>query len=270
VNGTIFNDSGRARYSHSTMSQSHSFTRDDDMATSRSHPPSLDPRPRGMSATSDSSPSLPTPDFGRTNSDQFTFSSANTLSSDIPHFLSRDYLVNGHSKVGSGSSVTPDTSISSRSHGGRPNTSRSLESGAFPRPSVESYDAGRSPLATGVHDQFDGPADIPPSSRPFSGMFHSAMPPDEIDGSRRSSRASSQDARGRRRSYNVLFLAASLFEFNISAKSEAGYPYLTYQAGELFDVVAEKGEIWLAKNQDDPSERVGWIWSKHFARLATD
>ena len=33
--------------------------------------------------------------------------------------------------------------------------------------------------------------------------------------------------------YNVLWLAASLFEFNIETKHEAGYPYLTYQAGEV-------------------------------------
>jgi len=94
--------------------------------------------------------------------------------------------------------------------------------------------------------------------------------PDDLDESRRSSRASSHD-RERSGGYNVLYLAASLFEFNISAtKTEAGYPYLTYQAGEIFDVIGEKGELWLAKNQDDPSNRVGWIWSKHFARLATD
>jgi hypothetical protein len=33
-------------------------------------------------------------------------------------------------------------------------------------------------------------------------------------------------------------------------------------------VIAEKGELWLAFNEDDPSERVGWLWSKHFAKLA--
>ena len=37
---------------------------------------------------------------------------------------------------------------------------------------------------------------------------------------------------------------------------------------QIFDVIAEKGELWLAKNQDDASEQVGWIWSKHFAKLA--
>lgn len=67
----------------------------------------------------------------------------------------------------------------------------------------------------------------------------------------------------------VLFLAASIYEFNIDrARREAGYPYLTYVAGEIFDVIAEKGELWLAINQDDPTRQVGWIWNKHFAKLA--
>ncbi|CAK7219204.1 hypothetical protein SCUCBS95973_003740 [Sporothrix curviconia] len=144
--------------------------------------------------------------------------------------------------------------------------------------------------------------------RRFSGLFHSAMPMDDAptptaasysvrgggggggssshylmadDASRLSSRASSRERAGTTSSnassttgggnasgYNVLWLAASLFEFNIETKHEAGYPYLTYQAGEIFDVIAEKGELWLAKNQDDPNDLVGWIWSKHFAKLA--
>ena len=66
----------------------------------------------------------------------------------------------------------------------------------------------------------------------------------------------------------VLFLAASIYEFNIDrARRESGYPYLTYVAGEIFDVVAEEGELWLARNQDDPSHQLGWIWNKHFAKL---
>lgn len=68
----------------------------------------------------------------------------------------------------------------------------------------------------------------------------------------------------------VLFLAASVYEFNIDrSRREAGYPYLTYVAGEIFDVIAEKGELWLARNQDDPTQQVGWIWNKHFAKLGT-
>ncbi|EDN09185.1 rho guanyl nucleotide exchange factor [Histoplasma capsulatum] len=67
----------------------------------------------------------------------------------------------------------------------------------------------------------------------------------------------------------ILFPVASLFEFNIDrARREAGYPYLTYVAGEIFDVIGEKGDLWLARNQDDPTRQVGWIWTKHFSKLA--
>jgi hypothetical protein len=72
--------------------------------------------------------------------------------------------------------------------------------------------------------------------RRLSGLFNSALPmPEGPDESARSSRASSRD-RGGNSGYNVLWLAASLFEFNIeTTKHEAGYPYLTYQAGEVSD-----------------------------------
>lgn len=66
----------------------------------------------------------------------------------------------------------------------------------------------------------------------------------------------------------VLFLAASLFEFNIDgSRREGGFPYLRYVPGEIFDVIGQKGELWLARNQDDPAGLVGWIWEKHFAKL---
>lgn len=101
-----------------------------------------------------------------------------------------------------------------------------------------------------------------PAAR-YSGFFSSAMPmsdnPQEATGSE--SNPTKQPA--------VLFLAASIYEFNIDrARREAGYPYLTYVAGEIFDVIAEKGELWLAKNQDDSTHQVGWIWNKHFAKLS--
>ena len=66
----------------------------------------------------------------------------------------------------------------------------------------------------------------------------------------------------------VLFTVASIYEFNIDrARSEAGWPYLTYTSGEIFDVIGEKGELWLSRNQDQP-EIVGWIWNKHFMKLS--
>ncbi|KAL2823752.1 hypothetical protein BDW59DRAFT_148274 [Aspergillus cavernicola] len=98
----------------------------------------------------------------------------------------------------------------------------------------------------------------------YSGFFSSAMP--MSDGP--------QENAGLEHSFTkeptVLFLAASIYEFNIDrARREAGYPYLTYVAGEIFDVIAEKGELWLARNQDDPTKQVGWIWNKHFAKLSS-
>lgn len=67
----------------------------------------------------------------------------------------------------------------------------------------------------------------------------------------------------------VMFVAASLFEFAIDrARKESGYPYLTYVQGEVFDVVAQKGELWLAKNQDDVRGHLGWIWEQHFVILS--
>ncbi|KAI9880068.1 MAG: hypothetical protein M1823_006771 [Watsoniomyces obsoletus] len=68
---------------------------------------------------------------------------------------------------------------------------------------------------------------------------------------------------------DVLFAAASVYEFNINgARQEGGIPYLTYVTGEIFDVIGERGELWLARNQDDPNRQVGWLWNKHFAKLA--
>ncbi|KAH0291364.1 hypothetical protein KCU62_g2875, partial [Aureobasidium sp. EXF-3399] len=100
----------------------------------------------------------------------------------------------------------------------------------------------------------------------FSGMFNSAMPMSDIPVS--PGPMSPQHAPI---DTPVMFVAASLFEFNIDrARREAGYPYLTYVEGEVFDVVAQKGELWLAKNQDDPTNSLGWIWEQHFVILSQE
>lgn len=104
-----------------------------------------------------------------------------------------------------------------------------------------------------------------PSQR-YSGMFSSAMPMADQTGS--SGPTSPKHAPDET---HVMFVAASLFEFNIDrARREAGYPYLTYVQGEVFDVVGQKGELWLAKNQDDATNSLGWIWEQHFVRLSQD
>lgn len=68
------------------------------------------------------------------------------------------------------------------------------------------------------------------------------------------------------REAKVMFLAVSLFEFNLdSVRREAGCPYLTYVGGDVFDVIGKMPDLWLAYNQDDSAHQVGWIWPKHFA-----
>ena len=123
---------------------------------------------------------------------------------------------------------------------GRPGTGRSFDSGhQFPRQSSESApqprrDSGSTFNSNNNNNNNNNNTSIHHNNhagegRRHSGLFHSALPPDSAtDDSRRSSRASSRDG------YAVLWLAASLFEFNIdTTKHEAGYPYLTYQAGEV-------------------------------------
>jgi hypothetical protein len=212
---------------------------------SKNRPPTLGSRSRGLSVNSDYSPSLPTPDFARGPGGQFTFSPIVTASPGLPHFNTRDFPI--QSRPGSGSPATNDSPFGSRPHLPRPNTSRSYDSGG---PARESIENARLPsgFASGSDSSYwfstQANGSFSSSSRPLSGLFSSAMPPTDnvgFDGaqdSRRSSRASSYE-RERSRGYNVLYLAASLFEFNIDAtKSEAGYPYLTYQAGEVgFDTI---------------------------------
>jgi hypothetical protein len=113
----------------------------------------------------------------------------------------------------------------------------------------------------------------------FSGIFNSAVPPDVLASSNSSSNNYHGDyASGAGASISrpasppkVLFVCASLFEFSIDkTRREAGYPYLTYVQGEVFDVIGQKGELWLARNQDDSSNRVGWIWEQHFIILSSE
>ncbi|KAL8304017.1 hypothetical protein RB597_004646 [Gaeumannomyces tritici] len=244
---------------------SQSTTEDNTMSRSTSRAPELSPRDRGLSSTSDSMPGISTPEFVRTNSGQFTLSPTATGSAPHQYYYRDQYAglnVNGHSRHGG--QVSPAHAGST----GRPGTGRSYDAPSGPRPSGDSAshmgqqhnrrDSG-STYNSNIQSQ---------EHRRFSGLFHSALPPDDPDERGRASRSSSRE-RPAANGYNVMWLAASLFEFKIEeTKTEAGYPYLTYQPGEIFDVIAEKGELWLAKNQDDPSNLVGWIWSKHFAKLA--
>ncbi|PKS10563.1 hypothetical protein jhhlp_002317 [Lomentospora prolificans] len=267
----IVNPSSKGR-----ISQSKRTSTDDSIAKNRPRPTELSLRGRGPSINGDGPPSLPTPEFAGNTNASFTLSPTSVTIPSPHQYYYRDYYtgINGY-RGGGASPITPsDLHGGSRSHAagaigatGRPSTGRSFDSAAAPRQSSESSNPNvRDSNSTSYNVTYPGP-DGP---RRFSGLFHSALPlPDDAEESQRSSRASSRERPLASSGYNILWLAASLFEFNIeTTKHEAGYPYLVYQAGEIFDVIAEKGELWLAKNQDDPREQVGWIWSKHFAKLA--
>ncbi|KUJ15228.1 uncharacterized protein LY89DRAFT_783417 [Mollisia scopiformis] len=80
--------------------------------------------------------------------------------------------------------------------------------------------------------------------------------------------SANEATQGETEDYLVLYVVASLFDFHLDLeKVEAGYTWLSYNAGDVFDVIGEKGELWLAVNQDDSQNKVGWLWSKHCAIL---
>lgn len=117
--------------------------------------------------------------------------------------------------------------------------------------------------ATPSHSQQPSQQPSQPGSTRTSGVFNSALPM-----STRNSAEELPVTPSDPDEPEVLFLAASLFEFNIAHdRREGGIPYLVYVPGEIFDVIGMKGELWLARNQDDPHRTVGWIWEKHFARI---
>lgn len=108
-----------------------------------------------------------------------------------------------------------------------------------------------------------------PGSSRTSGVFNSALP--MSDSAARTPTEEPPATPTDMDEPEVLFLAASLFEFNIAHdRREGGIPYLVYVPGEIFDVIGMKGELWLARNQDDATRTVGWIWEKHFARILPD
>lgn len=188
-------------------------------------------------------------------------------------------------------SLSANTASLAVALGGRPDARLSVESSDRPRPSGESANSAHRSLFESAYTPTRWAEGLPPPEPSFSDAFNSALPwsnandESQNDTSRRSSRAPSDNRDFPRTSYNILYVVASLHEFNIEAtKTEAGYPYLTYEDGEvcnysiltnirqliilqIFDVIAEKGELWLAKNQDDPTETIGWIWNQHFARM---
>ncbi|MCJ1404942.1 hypothetical protein MMC11_008168 [Xylographa trunciseda] len=245
-----------------------------------------DSRTRGYSASNNVSPMLPQQGFGDRQNEAYV--PASYLSTNGVYQSGTGRRVRAGSNTSGRSPVTPDVQGSWRaysnnttpvnSHYNRPSTStsRTADPSSLPRSSVDSvgynrysgdsHGAYRPSSSSNYQAGSKGPQGraSSPSDRQSS-IFNSAMPMSDSP-----PQQSPVTALYDEKKPNVLFLAASVYEFNIDrARREAGYPYLTYVAGEIFDVVAEKGELWLAKNQDDASNTLGWIWNKHFAKLAS-
>ncbi|KAF2013656.1 hypothetical protein BU24DRAFT_464415 [Aaosphaeria arxii CBS 175.79] len=186
-----------------------------------------------------------------------------------------------HDRVHQATIAGPSAPRASRDRGDRP-----LRSERVPTDKTEAATPDRNGAGRNFFPSLDGTADVDrhhsapalasaylspqasaPNSARASGVFNSALPMPDSD----REASSADDVPGTPADGDepeVLFLAASLFEFNIAHdRREGGIPYLVYVPGEIFDVIGMKGELWLARNQDDPSKTVGWIWEKHFARI---
>lgn len=230
----IVNPSCKPRTSQSTRAST-----DESITKIRPRPTELSLRGRGPSVNGDGPPSLPTPEFAGNNSaGSFTISPTSvTLPSPHQYYYQNYYTGTSGYRGGGVSPITPDVYGASRSHTtgvtARPSTGRSFDSVGVPRQSWESNNANnvRDSNSTSYNVTYPGSE----GPRRFSGLFHSALPlPDETEESQRSSRASSRERPAASGGYNILWLAASLFEFHIeTTKHEAGYPYLVYEAGEV-------------------------------------
>ncbi|KAF2435102.1 hypothetical protein EJ08DRAFT_668074 [Tothia fuscella] len=259
------------------LSPTTTFTKDDD--SSHKRPSQLSTKRTQSLTTEQSQASLSTPNLSSRMSDNMRRSPL-VGSFPMPDGLYQPANVRGRTNSAM-SSAGPTTPQSFSNWPGpstyvpaRPVTS--YDQVTEPSPSVQSpqpspgvprlsLDAHSPRLETEPQFAFAEPAmpSMPGSFTPeerFSGMFHSALPMSDTP---RASSPVTMDGDAK-----IIFLAASLFEFHIDgARKEAGYPYLTYQPGEIFDVIGQKGELWLAKNQDDSAKTIGWIWEKHFARI---
>jgi len=208
---------------------------------------SIESKRRTLSSSSDKSPLLPQPDFGGRGSGSFFAVGDATIIAPGPavrrepsHRMRASSTVSGHSPR------TPEVPGAYRSYSnsttpvnstpGRPSTATTrtaTDPSPTLRPSMDSSNQNRlsDDSVLGFRPSPGTPyTSQPRSSSPnrYSGFFSSAMPMSD------SPPAESPTGNSSAKDFNVIFLAASVYEFNIDrARKEAGYPYLTYVAGEV-------------------------------------
>ena len=209
-----------------------------------------DSRVRGYSASTNVSPMLPQQGFDDRHNDGYTAPSY--LSTNGVYQPGTGRRVRAGSNTSGRSPVTPEiqggwrgypnSTTPVNSHHNRPSTSTSrnadqsslprgsIDSSGYNRYSGDSHSAYRPSSSTHYHVGPRGPQGRASSpSDQQSSIFNSAMPMSDSP-PQQSPVGSLYDEK----KLKVLFLAASVYEFNIDrARREAGYPYLTYVAGEV-------------------------------------
>lgn len=232
---------------------SQSNVQDDVSSGSKSRPPTIGDRSRGLSINSDQSPSLPTPDFGSTPG-QFTFSPMASISPGFPHTQTRESSATpGRSRPSMEAPAASDGFLNYRPPFISAGVMQSHEQMGTSRENMDVANAARY-LSDPAHSTLNRINDSDSSEfRHTSSIFNSAMPMDEAGSSstylnraesaRSSLRSShhSQFVIDQSESYNPIWLAVSLFEFQIDeTKIEGGFPYLTYQAGEVSELISRQ------------------------------
>ena len=222
-----------------------------------------DSRSRTLSQGSETSPSVPQPDLGNRYSDTLGLSHlGGGIQQNGPgHQGVTGYRLRANSTASSRSPATPEMpggwrtySNSSTSIGpvanrpatstGRGNDTPSLprldvDTPGFNRLSGESQGMARAPSGSTYHTALRNSQDrasSPPNR--YSSFFSSAMPMSD------SPLPDTPPDGAVKKEFNVLFLAASVYEFNIDrSRREAGYPYLTYIAGEVSSFISHVGGV---------------------------
>ena len=233
-------------------------------------------RRRTLSVSSEQSPVLPRPDFGARGSSGSFFGDAPQLAHggiSIGHYVEPSRRMRASSTLSGHSPRTPEVPGSYHSFSnsttpvnatpGRPSTATprtytdpipspsrpSLDTPTTTRPSEESARIGR--ISGQTYPAPSSGRASPPPHR-YSGYFSSALPMSD------SPRAQSPPHRVGSSSFNVMFLAASVYEFNIDkARREGGYSYLTYVAGEVRFLLSEKSLFPMLTYQSRSSTSLG-------------
>ena len=250
INGSLLADvTNVVTYHH----LSPTTTLDGDVSSPRqSSTATNDSRSRTLSQSSEISPSLPQPDLGNRYSNSLGLShlGGNIYQNGPANQGETGYRIRANSTASSRSPATPEmpggwrtysnSSTPMASSSNRPSTSTnhgndtpslprlSVDTPGFNRLSGESQSMARPLSGSTYHTAMrDAQGRSSPPNR-YSSFFNSAMPMSD------SPRPDTPPEGLQKKEFNVLFLAASVYEFNIDrSRREAGYPYLTYIAGEV-------------------------------------